>query len=544
MRSNRGNETVEARLPEFSVLSPVKASRREAVRRIVGLIGATGPNFLFAPYKIVDRGLTNEDFDSLLSELVNGTVARQFRLRWLFDHRASVTIGDIVPNELSYYARFCGPPPCGQGPESYIQDTLIPYRRKLLERDLRTGLDIGLSGALRDDLCPGQWLTDADDDILWDALARHRGSNNPFVLIAGIDVAAYRPNDPRFRKFSEDAIVALSKAMFSKDGSEDFQSLAAGLCDFVFSQINLVRGCAERPGYWKRMCAWMQAGQIVDAVARSSTQINARTLGKWVDENVTSAGLFGGLVDLKEEPMWSPTRSTKAVWNDEIVGRLCLLKGRHEDAGREIPGWDGVSKELSEAISEWIKGASRFRGPLEGHRIPRESIPQRIADELDGMWGGNPEYALRVLSNICLGFVVPETVLDRAREAVSTLPHDVRDSNFERLENASNVAARTRSTALAREIGAVAVTMAPDIESREHVLKLLLIILIASAAHEEHDIWVEWLDQTLTSVARSLPEVPSDCLYVFRECLDQFSSFVAMDSWFHLRASSVASSGS
>ena len=226
-------------------------------------------------------------------------------------------------------------------------------------------------------------------------------------------------------------------------------------------------------------------------------------------------------------------------------GALCLLKVRHEEAGRGIPGWDRASTELGEAIGKWERGALRLKlpGPLEGHRIPVEWVPERVAEELQGMWSKDPDFALRGLSNICLGFVVSETVLEHAREAVGMLSHDVRDSSFERLENAGNVAARKRDVALAREIGAAAVGMAPKAHSREHVLRLLFIILTAAAAHEEHDTWVEWLDETLTSVARSLPDAPSDCLQAFRECLDQFNGVVAMDSWFHLRASAVASSG-
>ena len=543
VRSSRGGETVDTKLPEMSVLAPIKATRREARRRIVNRIGTTGPDFLYPPCDVADRVVTDDEVDLLWSELANGVVARWIRLRRLFDHRAVVTIGDIVPKDVSYYERFCGPLPGERAPDSYLQDILIPYRKKLLERDLGTGIEISLLGALRDDLCPGHWLADIDDDVVWNELARHRTSKNPFVLIAGIDVAAHRQSDPRFREFSEDAIVELSRALFRKDGGDGFQALAASLCDFVYFQIGLVDGCAERPGYWKRMCAWMQAGQIVEMLARSSAPIDTGAMREWAGRNLAPSGLFAGFADLRKEPMWSPARRTQEVWSDEIVGRLCLLKVRHEEAGRGIPGWDRASKELGEAIGKWERGALRLPGPLEGHRIPVEWIPQRVVEELQGMWTRDPDLALRGLSNICLGFVVSETVLEHAREAVSMLSHDLRDNSFERLENAGNVAARKRDVALARQIGAAAVRMAPKVQSREHVLRLLLIILTAAAAHEEHDAWVEWLDETLTSVARSLPDTPSDCLQEFRECLDQFNGVVAMDSWFHLRASAVASSG-
>ena len=543
VRSSRGRETVETVLPEMSIFSPIETTRREAGRRIIGRIGATGPDFLYRPRDKADRSVTDDEADLLLSELANGVTARWLRMRWLFDHRKTLTVGDILPNNASYHERFCGPLPDDREAELYFRDILIPYRKKLLERDLRTGLEICLLGALRDDLCPGQWLADIDDDVVWEELARHSSSKNPFVLLGGIDVATYRQCDARFRKFSEEAISELATELFGDSDAENLQMLAASLCDLVYFRMSLIDGCAERPGYWKRMCAWMQAGKIVDTLTQSSTAIGTEAMGEWADRSLAPAGLFAWFAELRKEPMWSPAWRSRDIWKDEIVGRLCLLKVRHEKAGREIPGWHRTSTELGQAIGEWERGVLRRPGPLEGHRMPVIQVPQRVEEELQAMWGEDPDAALRGLSNICLGFVVTEAALGRAREAVRALPQEVRDTSFERLQNAGEVAARTRDIALGREIGRAAVGMAPRVESREHVLRLIFIILTAAAAHEEHDTWVEWLDETLTSVARTLPGAPSDCLQVFRECLDQCDRVVPIDSWFHLRASAVASSG-
>ena len=68
----------------------------------------------------------------------------------------------------AYFEKFVAPPPDTGSPESYIRDVLIPYRRALLARDLMAGLDICCLGALRDDLCPGQWVDGFDNDVLWD----------------------------------------------------------------------------------------------------------------------------------------------------------------------------------------------------------------------------------------------------------------------------------------------------------------------------------------------------------------------------------------
>ena len=544
VRRDHGSEQhEEVALTAMNVLSPRKTTRCEAIQKIIDRIGATGSDFLYRSTDIADRALTDDEVGWLMSDLVNGVAARWIRLRWLFRRRAPVSIFDIVPTDVSYYEKLCGPSPSSREPESYLQEILIPYRLKLLKRDLGAGLEVCLLGALRDDLCPGKWLTEADDDAIWEELTKHRGSNNPFVLIAGIDVAACRQTDSRFRQFSRDATASLSRAISGDGGGRGFLSLYVSLSDFVLNRINLLEGCAVRPGYWKRMCAWMQAGRIVDALAGSAASIETKPLQEWVADNIASAGLFADFVDLRQEPMWQQGRASLDVWKDEIVGRLCILKARHEEAGREVPGWNNVSKELGEAIEEWQRGALSFPGPLEGHRRPLEVVPDRVARELESAWEENLDYALQGLADICLRFRVGETVLKRTRAAVSTLSHDVSGRSFERLEYSSMIAARTRDVTLARRVGDAAVAMAPNFSSREHVVRLLCIILTAAAAHEAQKLWVEWLDETLTRVAGRLPEAPGDCLHALREFLDTCSIVLPMDSWFQVRASAVASSG-
>ena len=542
-RDNGSRDAKDTELPEMNVLSPYRIRRREAIQEIVGRIGATGPDFLYPSSDMADRMLTDDEVDVLLSELANGVAARSFRMYWLFRHRAQVGISDIALGDVTYYERLCGPLVGDQDPESYVHDTLIPFRMKLLNRDRRTGIEICLLGALRDDLCPGKWLTDDNDDLVWDVLSEHRESKNPFVLIAGIDVAAYRQNDLRFRQFSEGAIASLSSALLGDGGGGDTLAFAASLCDFVLNRINLLRGCGGRPGYWKRMCAWMQAGRIVDALSHSAAAVNTEVRKKWLERNMLQAGLFAGFADLREEPMWLLGRATLDVWKDEIVRRLWLLKGRHEEAGRSISGWSNLSKEIGEAIGEWQRGALGFRGPLEGHVRPSDCVPQRVARELESAWEASREDAMRGLASICFRFRVAEETLERARGVFRGFPHEVSEISFERLEYSSKIAAWCRDVALAGDVGDAAVAMAPMFSSREHVARLLCIILTAAAAHEEREKWVGWLGDTLTRVAESLPETPRECLHAVREYLDTLSIVLPMDSWFQLRASAVASAG-
>ena len=197
---------------------------------------------------------------------------------------------DLVPQSLSYFERFIGPNPDAQEPESYFRDLLVPYRKALLNRDVRVGLDICCLGALRDDLTPGQWVTELDNDGVWDALSSCHATSNPFSLLGALDVALYRQEDERFREFAAMAVTTLLDEKFGQPEGVDIYSLLQMLYEFVLNRLNLLENGATYPGYWKRMGAWMQAGLIARIMMEPSFLVEIDNFQKWLYGNMTAAG--------------------------------------------------------------------------------------------------------------------------------------------------------------------------------------------------------------------------------------------------------------
>ena len=104
------------------------------------------------------RRLTDEEVAVVFGEGTTGVAAVQFRLLRKIARGWRISLVDVVPPSRSYWERFCGPVPDGPDVETYFREQLIPYRKGLIEANLRDGLDIGCLGALRDDLSPGAWL--------------------------------------------------------------------------------------------------------------------------------------------------------------------------------------------------------------------------------------------------------------------------------------------------------------------------------------------------------------------------------------------------
>ena len=507
-------------------------------------MGATGPEFLYSSNDLDSRELNEQELASVFAESANGVAAVQSRLVQKLHHGLPIGVMDIVPQDISYFERFCGPAPDTRKPELYFREILIPYRQELLQRNIRAGLDICFLGALRDDLTPGQWLADVHVDVLWDALASCHAKENPFSLLGALDVALYRQADARFEEFAAEAVTTLSNDRFGRQDGPDLYVLLQVLFDFVLNRINLIENGATYPGYWKRMCAWMQAGKIAQALARPSISIDPDSLEEWLRDNMTAAGDFARLLDARDEPMLFASRITAQVLKYEILGRLRLLKWRHESEGRQVPRSNDLDKALARATDSGEILVLGFPGPLEGHRRPTEPIPQNVSQELEEAGARDEQMLpLQPLVTVSQLFAAGEPELERARNTVKALSHEVNESNLKCLASASIVAAANRDTILADDIADSAVRMAPQVTEGEEIHKLFQAMFQAAAAYQAHDIWFKWLEDRLMNIAIHLPGPPNKCLKVFQDYLDEIGKVLPIDSWFQVRASSIAYSG-
>ena len=534
--------TQQAQMPDWALLSPNPEARRNTLGRIIDRLGPTATDFRELLDSITSRQLTDQELATIFKESTNGVAVVQARLLQKIQQGSSVNVADLVPQSLSYFERFVGPNPGTQEPESYFHDVLVPYRKALLNRDVRAGLDICCLGALRDDLTPGQWVTEFDDDAVWDALSSCHGTNNPFSLLGALDVALYRQEDERFREFAATAIATLLDERFGQQDSLDIYSLLQMLYEFVLNRLNLLENVATYPGYWKRMGAWMQAGLIARIMIEPSEIDN---LQKWLQSNMTAAGGYADIVQARQEPMLLSGRIL--LWK-EILGRLYVLTARHEHEGRHVPKAEDIGQMLTQTDAHGQPLVSGLPGPLEGHIRPTAPVPQEVAEKMGDTWtvGAEP-VALLQLATLSQFFALGKPELDRAREVIKTIG-DTNGStepseNLRLLGSASIVAAANRNTPLADEILDALVRIAPRLSTEEEIPRIPQIMLQAAAAYETHDAWFKWLEEGLARIATHLPPPPNKSLQAFLAHLGEIERVLPLDSWFHLRARAIALAG-
>jgi hypothetical protein len=287
---------LNARLSFLGLASEDRADRTGAFEQAVEQLGPTADISRFRDI-MDERPLADEEIDVIAHEIFGGieNIQSQFRER-LADGEA--TLEDLIPESFEYYEKFCGPNPGDLNPGVYLGSVLPDYRRELLHRDLLRGLEICLLGALRDDLCPGQWLAAVDSDLLWNSLTTSQPELDPISLFAALDLALYRTKIKSFRTFAGDAARLLRKEQFLITDGIDGYKLLPLLARFVLNRLNVMDDGALRPPYWKQMCAWMQAAFISRLMIDSA--IDFDKFAEATNSSLKVAGEHANVVDLRK----------------------------------------------------------------------------------------------------------------------------------------------------------------------------------------------------------------------------------------------------
>lgn len=536
----------EASMPDLCLLSPTAETRRTVFERIIARLGPTFDSD-GEMYDSILRGVP--DFSTLaiiFDESSNGVASIQENTAEKILSGQPMALVDFIPQSTAYYERFVGPVPIDQDASTYMNETLAQYRAGLLERDLARALEICCLGAVHDDLSPGQWLALVDDDMLWSALNLSKCHLSPFSLLGALDVALYRQHDERFREFALKAVEQLLQENFGFAEDINVYRLLQIVGDFALNRINLLDDGATKPGYWKRLAAWMQAGYIVETMLRPSHPLSLDVLERWTHDNMTSAGAYANLVDAKKEPMLFAARMMADSLRFEVLGRLDVLRLRHGKNGRELPATEQNDALIGKLETDGLKPALQFPGPLEGDRRPTAAVPPNVEEEIKRLSDGEGSDLLGFLVTVSQLFSLSDTQIELAEAAIEKVFEEEGGSGakdlLESLEHASVIAAANRSSSVAAIIGDKVVQISPFVSEGEAEL-IPRILLQAAVAHEDELEWFAWLDERLLEMVQQLPSHPSRALSVILGHLEEIEIVLPTQHWFHVRAKSAALSG-
>jgi AAA domain len=529
--------TIAIGLQQLMVLSADREARLQVFHELRDQLGPTCPD-LTSMRQAAELGpLSDAETNELFSVFGTAVQPCQARLSELLAAH-TWTLDDLVPSSYEYFEGFCGPSPGDTDAETCLTATLPEYRKQLLQRDPAEGLRISLLGALRDDLCPGQWLGDLSDHVVWTSLQACQPEADPLSLLAGLDVALHRPHDPRFAEFADRAVAALLSDHFPAPNEIDFYRLFPLLAALVLEEITFLEDGTRRPPFWRRLCAWMQALLVIRQIPAGS--INLGALTEAIEANLSSAGRCAKLVDLRQEPMYHPGQLSARGLRLEVLGRLRRLALRHQAAGRYVPQAD----QIEQALERFVAGGSPFSwippGPLEGHRSPVDAVPEALHTELSTTVAEELPAALLACSRL---FRLTEELRSRlsASIAVDTTPDLDPRRQLARLEYAGLVAAAECDRELADAIAAVAARLASSVQDAADAGTLFKCLLVAAAAVKDEPEWGDWLKVRCADVGARLPA--GRAASVYWHWLQQLKQVTRLQLGIERQAEAVASAG-
>ncbi|MEO8325886.1 MAG: hypothetical protein ABI618_08560, partial [Nitrospirota bacterium] len=366
-----------APLGQFLILSPDKDTRIQAINKLMDWLGPTAPDFSVLLMAAEEREITDAETEDILEEMINGFEAHRTRIA-AAHNGGQLQLDDIVPDSLSYFERFCGPNPRGKSPEEYLTKILPSYGKQLLHRNLKRGLEISLLGALRDDLLPTTWTANVPDDEMWDALKSIDMQGNLFGNLGTLDIAINRQHDERYRTLADEIMTNLLQGQLLRSDGVDCFELLPLFSQLVLDRINVLEGGALCEPFWKRMCAWMHAGILMQATLHR--KINLEALRRWVLSNRNIAGTYAQMVDLRHDPMYRANSMSCHSLRDEIIGRLVILRAKREAAGFTVPHTEKINEAIALMNSKGSPLGWTMPGPLEGHRRPANQEGRRLSE--------------------------------------------------------------------------------------------------------------------------------------------------------------------
>jgi len=518
------NHKICTHIDNFFTLSPNIDERTNKLNELIVAIGPMAPDFSSLMEDSYDHELSFEQIDKLLYEIYTGVAALQDRALHAFETNQA-TLENLVPDSLTYYDYFCGPNPVDADPEEYLGSTLPSYRKELIKKNFIKGLDACLQGALRDDLMPGAWVSGYRDDEVWENLQACDPFRDPFALLGALDIAIWRQTDNRFKSFADDAIGALVKDDFPRADGIDVYQLMPSLAGLILNRINILEDGVLRPPYWKRMCAWMQAGFLIRQT--QNLKLDFESLKSWISANMTHSGNFGTILDLRREPIYRSFEMTQKAFREEIVGRLIIMRNRHKENGRDMPMSDDIDNAINRIECQGTPICWALPGPLEGFTTPTEkeiNLPEEAIKQFSNeLFADHFERALSSLAYLSQYYNFGENLLAKLREAIIKTNFDDQFNGFPKILmaiiDAGFIAAAHRDTKLSCEIVSKIIATSPFTNSEYNVEIIIKAILIASTSFKKEGEWAKWLEKKLAEVAYSLPsgEKSKEFLYYLRE---------------------------
>jgi hypothetical protein len=537
------------------VLNPMLHSsdlqiRIAALDRIAAEIGPTGPDPDKWRPRLEEAPLTDDEMDEFWCETDASVVPHMSRVARDF-MTGTLDRTHLAPRSLDYWSALCGAPSPTMDQETWLKEVFGPHRRRLIERDLVRGLDLCLAMYLRDDLTLRPCTAYLSHDELWAALQQLQPLHDPFSLLGEQSLGRGRADgDERFGGLASSTVERLCADQLQRGDGLDTYAFLPALVDFVLAELRVLPHVAAQPAYWRRLCAWTQAGLLVRAFQQLA--FDAAQLSEIIEAFEPDEARIAELLDLRQAPLSHPSETSRTCIHAEVLGRLLALQQRDGGQGKTLPGAEAFAKAL-EKMAEEAPMLVHMPGPLELDRLPfiqaeqqpkqfRANLDERASELTPVMDDSN---WLR-FAHLSRAVRFESDILTRMTDLVATAELGTSEAELRtglgHLAAVGYIAVAQRHAPLADAILARCVQSGGLATSDKHGYALITLGLIASAAFADANVASERLSRYLTDLAFVLPR-GAPCRQLAAE-IAIIRTFTAPAGWSRLsRAEALASLG-
>jgi len=188
----------------------------------------------------------------------------------------------LVPVSIHYFENICAPAPKSHmNQKMYISKILVPRMQQAIELDLLQGLEMILPMGVQEELIANNFINDIPDEEIQYAIKRLSPFNDPISKMNVFAICMNRLNNQFFFDLSH----KIKEEVFSEEihhNKIDINILFNALLQFTTDAIQLNPQIRQQPVYWKRLCAWTQAGHLTRLFA-PDTNSNSPEHADWIN---------------------------------------------------------------------------------------------------------------------------------------------------------------------------------------------------------------------------------------------------------------------
>lgn len=489
-------------LPDFSMVALDSTMRLHYLE-----LNAVNVNLPYIETKkwqdiLSQRSLNDDEVDAFYHEYNQTPVeqAKSIRSKIMESH---IDIASLVPTSQKYFERLIGvydgsisisDYAVGGGKEFLKQlSSWNPYEGFLLS------LYLSSHSALTSEINVNQ--LDSEDIVSAFEFIEKSGDriSQLGAIEVGLRVISLKPE-------VEPIIIRLIEQLRDDDGeAEDSKiNLLASLFILVDGELSRIHLFSKMPPFYRRLAALSQAALICRQIENSNIDIGQFIL---IAFNARfEQYYYQTLTDMREEPCWNPDLAAASQFRADFLGRIAITANKYKKSLKNGKLYNLIFGTNLSALCEIPN--SFFPGPLEGAVETLNILPEAIskAIELQLQAEEVSPKSFFALVNSAMIFRIGTDKAELATKALKFGSHRLaniedRSQLLSILNGLANVAAITRSRALADELRILVRIYRRDQQYALSVDEVMRICLVAASSRKDLIEWRDFTGEWLTELA-------------------------------------------